>query len=751
MNIFKYRPLLLVSVFFVAIGFLCLRITTIPKLILGGILLIAALVLFFVYLSRKKLLLVAVLLFACAFQCALSLLSIDLPYSKASQYSGEEYETEAYVYTCITSSDGYYCYGIKTVSIDGKKTRLTLSFSTDEPLELGQRFTGTLNIFGYPPEVVPNETYLYASGIHGESYAEDEITCIGKTTTPYILASKCRETLAGFLDARFSEDTAALLRAMILGDRSGMSAQTSLTFHRTGITHLLALSGTHITLLTFAVLRFLGWIRVPKKAAAPIAIVFVLAYSLLVGLPLSILRAAGMSIVLLIGYFIRRERDAFTSLAFSVVLILICSPRAILDIGFWLSAFATLGILVTTEYKIGKLSKRGFFFRLLQDFISLCLMTVFASLFTLPIVSFLFGEISLLSLPANLIFPSLLNFIIYLGLAALPLPFLRPLTNLATDLYLGALAKFSGIHGVMVKLTDTPYRVLLMITFTLILLLLIVRLKRLRSFLISFGVIGVFAFSTCIAALIPYLIIRTEKALTCITDVFSEDYLAAQYKGKTVVVANGYFSALYAHDLYVELNKRGIYEIDLLYIPHYHNNIPDFLYSLAGNMVVEEIALPRVYSPLEEKMNTGIDEMCETLNMERRELLPDQTLSVGEIDMTPLPRSLTKENGAHAKAALTIRMGGNKLYYASPGYHKAYPPDEMEDILAATDCNILIFGRHGTKSEREIPAVFPLDEHVEQIIFFNRDGYMVMTEEEHRIYDTLKIHHPKSNYTIPCD
>ncbi len=744
MNLFKNRPLCLATVFFVLTGFSCLLMPLGAKVALGGILLIASATLLCVRIRRKHSFTGVILLSLCTLQCLLSCLAIDLPLARAGRLEGEPHRTTAYVTEVVHSSDDYHSYTIRTILVDGSKQSLTFSMSCDTPLQIGDRFSAELSYHALDPDQIFYNSYAFAGGKHGEATAASDITVEGVKNTPFIFASKCRNFLCSVLDTRFSSDGAALLRAMLLGDRSGLSPKTSLSFERAGVTHLLALSGMHITLLSLAVRKFLNLLGLPNKVKLSVAILFVILYSLLVGMPLSILRAAGMTILLLLGGLIRRERDAVTSLSASVLIILLVSPRAILDLGFWLSVTATLGILLSLEYRIGFVKGRGFVLRLLRLLLSPLIMTVSASLFTLPITAFAFGAISLLSIPANLIFPSVLNYIIYLGLLALPIPFLRPLVNLAVDGYLGLLDIITQPRGITLSLEPVIFRILLLIIILLTVILLAARIEKPRRLLIS---IAALALSAVIAVGVPYIRLRCETSLTYISDENYNDYVIVKDDGYNLVYVSSYLSSYNATRLLYELYEMNIYEIDMLFISHYHSGIREYIDRIAGSVLVYEMAMPPAYSPEEGEIRKDAEQTCLEYDIPLHLLPYESTIQCGEALLTVLPRSIY-DGDHHAKSAMTIDLGGHSFYYAPGGYYHSV--SNVEKALEPLTCDTLIFGTHGTALDRKSVHIYPLDEHVSTVLYGYPDGSMAGDDREAEIYKRLHILREK-RYTFSLD
>jgi competence protein ComEC len=156
----------------------------------------------------------------------------------------------------------------------------------------------------------------------------------------------------------------ALVRAMVLGERTALDAETSETFRMAGTYHVLALSGAQVAMVA----ALLGWfLRV--MGAAPVLRAVILSaalafYCTFVGGDVPVLRATVMAAVVLVGRTLDLDGDAANLLGLAALLLLAQRPSSIGDIGFQLSFAATLGlVLLTPPVMRTNLALWGFFAR----------------------------------------------------------------------------------------------------------------------------------------------------------------------------------------------------------------------------------------------------------------------------------------------------------------------------------------------------------------------------------------------------
>ncbi|WP_051935423.1 DNA internalization-related competence protein ComEC/Rec2 [Deinococcus sp. YIM 77859] len=251
------------------------------------------------------------------------------------------------------------------------------------------------------------------------------------------------------LTAGLGERQAALMQATELGDRGdigrerfeeGYSVQDA--FARSGLSHLMALSGQNVALLTGAVIGLLTWLGVPLVWRFLGALLFLGPYLWLVGVSPSITRAVLMGGAVLLGYALGRGRlDPYGTLALAATLCLLCFPRWLLDVGFQLSFLAVLGLTLSARLAERLPPRWPLWLRLAL------VATVLAELATLPVVAGTFGQIPLVGLPANLMAGALMAVLVPLGFLAGLLGPLAVLVNGLTGLLASALLAVVEVFG----------------------------------------------------------------------------------------------------------------------------------------------------------------------------------------------------------------------------------------------------------------------------------------------------------------
>ena len=159
------------------------------------------------------------------------------------------------------------------------------------------------------------------------------------------------------------EENAGILCAMLLGDKTSMTAEIKSLYRKSGIAHVLAISGLHISLLGMMLYRFLRRCCVPPVLCSFLGIISVLVYIRFAGASVSSFRAVCMFVLFMLADLLSRTYDLLTALAFSAILVLVQKPSAVFEAGFLLSYFAVLGLALVlpvltaqTKAVFGKLS-----------------------------------------------------------------------------------------------------------------------------------------------------------------------------------------------------------------------------------------------------------------------------------------------------------------------------------------------------------------------------------------------------------
>lgn len=261
------------------------------------------------------------------------------------------------------------------------------------------------------------------------------------------------------------EPQSALLNGILLGTGNLLPPDLEEDFRRTGLTHIIVVSGYNISILA-GVLVSAGEPIIGRRRAVYFALVGIVLFVLLVGLDVSVIRAAIMGgLYLIINRLLGRPYFAIGSLFLTGLLMTAFHPTALWDISFQLSFMATLGLMLFVEPLTSGFERRlkRWFERkvvkLIMGFLSDALIvTLAAQLFTIPLIVFYFKQVSVISLLANfLVLPVQPAIMVFGGLATLIGLFVLPIAQ-----PFGWVAWFflSYVTGVIELLARIPWAVI---------------------------------------------------------------------------------------------------------------------------------------------------------------------------------------------------------------------------------------------------------------------------------------------------
>jgi competence protein ComEC len=250
-----------------------------------------------------------------------------------------------------------------------------------------------------------------------------------------------RRPIRRFFKESLNQEDDVLYRAIILGETQGMGPDLREPFNQTGLGHLLAVSGLNIALVAWLCFFIFKWflsrsytlaLKIDiKKLAALLTCLPVIGYSLIAGFQVSCQRAMIMGLAFLLSLILGREKETWSTLALSGLVILSTDPHAVFGLSFLLSFSAVIGILwlnpviMKLAPGLDETEQKTILHHIYTYFIGLVSICLSATVFLLPIIVYYFHMISLATVPANVMAVPIMGlWVLPLGLSsALVLPF----------------------------------------------------------------------------------------------------------------------------------------------------------------------------------------------------------------------------------------------------------------------------------------------------------------------------------------
>ncbi|MBO5879786.1 MAG: ComEC/Rec2 family competence protein [Clostridia bacterium] len=300
----------------------------------------------------------------------------------------------------------FSAYKLKVYLTDEQITNVTVGTKI--------RFSAELNEFdSYNSEI------YYKSNAIAASVDEVEDIVIISQDSPGLShkISNYRKSLSRKLVMYSGRSAGGLLSTLLFGERDYLNGQIDLDFERVGLSHVLAISGMHLVILTQGFSSLLALFGINKRYRKILEIIFTLGYMALVGFPITVVRAGIMLIISSLLFLLKSTRDSVTNLFLSVTFILIIQPYSVFDLSLWLSCFATLGIIICAElFSKVYIEKKNYRKKLIFSIITGVISCVFANLSILVLQALSFKSISLFALVTTPAFSPLILVFMYVGI-----------------------------------------------------------------------------------------------------------------------------------------------------------------------------------------------------------------------------------------------------------------------------------------------------------------------------------------------
>lgn len=292
------------------------------------------------------------------------------------------------------------------------------------------------------PEVERNyggfnyKEYLKSLNIYGTIKA-NSVTVIGKDKMSFIskLSNSICIEIEKNLDIFFENDVSGIIKGIVLGDKSNIDEDIQENFRISGISHILAVSGMHVSYIILVINKILKR-SFGKRNIKFIIIIFLIFYMFLTGFSPSIVRASLMNILILGAELFYRKNDLATSISLSLLIILIYNPFLIENIGLQFSYIATIGIVLLQKnvkklLKSIKIKNKKWKYRLsakklkniskIQEIVA---VTISAQISILPIMIYHFNMFGTYFLLSNLLISILIGAVLILSLITIILSFI---------------------------------------------------------------------------------------------------------------------------------------------------------------------------------------------------------------------------------------------------------------------------------------------------------------------------------------
>lgn len=293
-------------------------------------------------------------------------------------------------------------YKIKIENINGehkyKNTYLYLNIKKDVKLEYGEIliFRGTFS----NPTIQRNykgfdyKEYLKTLKIYGTVELEEVKDVKNSKKSIFIISNNIFLKIKDNIKSKFSEQNANVLLGLTVGYTEDIDKEIKQNFSDSNISHILAISGMHVTYITLSTQYILN-ILIGKRKGKIGTVLMLIIYMFITGFSPSVVRAGIMGIISLMAFICCRKNDTWNNMSLSFLILLIYNPFLIKSLSVLLSFAGTMGILILKK--------------------NLKSITLSATLFIIPIMAISFNTVSLGSLIISVVVGWIIGSIIILG------------------------------------------------------------------------------------------------------------------------------------------------------------------------------------------------------------------------------------------------------------------------------------------------------------------------------------------------
>ena len=280
-----------------------------------------------------------------------------------------------------------------------------------------QKVPGTVKVQGFGPVMVYRGDRVQVSGklypTRGANQASIGFAQLQVTKTTFSAIDELRRKFAAGMQTALPEPVASFGLGLLVGQRNTLPAEVSQTLLMVGLTHIIAVSGYNLTILLEASKRLMG--KSSKLLSMAAALGLIAGFLLLAGTSASIVRAAVISVVGLAAWYYGRTVRPLLLIVLAGALTAYANPVYLwADISWWLSFLAFFGILLVAP----QITKRLYKDRQPSVPMQIAIESLSAELMTLPLVLYVFGQMSFVGLIANMLVAALIPLGMLLSLVA---------------------------------------------------------------------------------------------------------------------------------------------------------------------------------------------------------------------------------------------------------------------------------------------------------------------------------------------
>ena len=577
--------------------------------------------------------------------------------------------------------------------LEGKSVRAKFYLNNPAEIEPGDVLRGIFEMHVTTPEGETYSDFYSGKGIFLMGYQEEEAELIKVSSAPFwVYPAIWRQNLKDLINSAFPEDVSTFARALLLGDRTGIDYETSTAFKVSGIMHIIAVSGLHVTIL-FTLIYTACFKR--RFLVTLIGIPTMVIFAAVAGFSPSVTRAAIMMILMMLAMVFDRDYDGPTELAFACLVMLIANPLVITSVSFQLSVASVAGIFLFREGIqdwLCNLWPSRKMRRIRKWITSSMALTISAMSLTTPLVAYYYGTISLVSVLTNVLALWVINFVFYgIMLVCLLGCFWPPVASMVAWViawpirYVLVLAKCFASIPLAAVYTRSVYIVGWLIFCYVLLGVFLVSRKRKPKILLCCMVLGL-----CLAIGASWAELWTDSCRMTALNVGQGQCILLQSDGKTYLVDCGGTYDEDAADRAAEtLLSQGISRIDGIILTHFDRD-----HAGGISLLLSRISCDALLVPEAEDEEGILEKIHPAMSGEVISVSQDLEVTYGDTTLTIFAPVIRDSDNDSSLAVLFQRENCDILITGDRS-------DTGEWILLKTanlpELDVLVAGHHGSK------------------------------------------------------
>lgn len=489
-----------------------------------------------------------------------------------------------------------------TLDVSGRICRVRIYVNQQIQIAPGDTVSGEFKFRYTSAGGLQDPTYHRGEGIFLIAYPRgDQAIKPAQSRSWEYIPAYLRNELLGIIEDIFPDDTMAFAKALLLGDTSDLTYMEDTDLKISGIRHVVAVSGLHVSIL-FSLVYLITARRRILTAVLGIPILFL--FAAMAGFSPSIVRACLMQLLMILSLSFRREYDPPTALSFAVIVMLVLNPLTITSVGFQLSVGSVSGIVLFSGKIHGWLLSRkclgggkgkSLIARGVRYIAASVSVTLSAMVFTAPLSALYFGSVSLIGILTNLLCLWVITFLFCGIILACILFLLYTPAGLVAAWVLAWVIR--GILWIAGALADFPLAavytasgyITAWIAFCYVLLAIFALGKKKQPRVLICCII----FTLCVALLTSWFEPRLDDYRVTVLDVGQGQCVLLQSEGKTYMVdCGGDGDEATADTAAAYLASQGITRLDGLILSHYDRDHVGGAAYLLTRVDAETLILP---------------------------------------------------------------------------------------------------------------------------------------------------------------